>query len=315
MPKTLISGGAGFLGSYLCERLLEEGHDVICVDNFLTGQERNLQPLHENRRFRFIRHDATEDLHVEGGLDFVLHFASPASPADYARFGIKTLKINAIGAHKMLGIAKAKGATFLLASTSEVYGDPEVNPQPETYWGHVNPIGPRSVYDEGKRFAEALATAYHHEHGMAVKIARIFNTYGPRMRQDDGRAIPSFLGSILRGQPLIIFGDGTQTRSFCYVDDMIEGLWRLLNSAHQGPMNLGNPVERSINELAEIAQEVTGRRVGVVHRPLPEDEPHVRCPDISLARRVLEWQPEVPLEEGLRRSYHYFQALFAEAAA
>ncbi len=284
MPRTLISGGAGFLGSYLCERLLQEDHDVICVDNFLTGHERNLAPLHENRRFRFIRHDVTEDLHVAGNLDFVLHFASPASPADYAKFGIKTLKINAIGAHKMLGIAKAKSATFLLASTSEVYGDPEVNPQPETYWGHVNPVGPRSVYDEGKRFAEALAMAYHHEHGMAVKIARIFNTYGPRMRNDDGRAIPNFLGAILRGQPITIFGDV-------------------------------NPEERSVNELAELAQAVTGRRVGVVHRPLPEDDPHVRCPDITLARRVLGWEPKVPLEEGLRRSYLYFQSLVAEAAA
>ncbi len=273
MPKTLISGGAGFLGSYLCERLLQEGHDVVCVDNFLTGHERNLATLHENRRFRFIRHDVTEDLHVAGNLDFVLHFASPASPADYAKFGIKTLKINAIGAHKMLGIAKAKSATFLLASTSEVYGDPQVNPQPETYWGHVNPVGPRSVYDEGKRFAEALAMAYHHEHGMVVKIARIFNTYGPRMRLDDGRAIPNFLGAI------------------------------------------GNPEERSVNELAEISQKVTGRKVGIVHRPLPEDDPHVRCPDITLARAVLGWEPKVPLEEGLRRSYLYFQSLVAEAPA
>ena len=315
MPRTLISGGAGFLGSYLCERLLQEGHDVVCVDNFLTGHERNLATLHENRRFRFIRHDVTEDLHVAGNLDFVLHFASPASPADYAKFGIKTLKINAIGAHKMLGIAKAKSATFLLASTSEVYGDPQVNPQPETYWGHVNPVGPRSVYDEGKRFAEALAMAYHHEHGMVVKIARIFNTYGPRMRLDDGRAIPNFLGAILRGEPLTVFGDGKQTRSYCYVDDMIEGIWRFMNSPQQGPMNLGNPEERSVNELAEISQKVTGRRVGIVHRPLPEDDPHVRCPDITLARTVLGWEPKVPLEEGLRRSYLYFQSLVAEAPA
>jgi len=315
MPQTLISGGAGFLGSHLCERLLQEGHEVTCIDNLLTGHERNLAPLHENRRFRFIRHDVTEDLHLAGGLDFVLHFASPASPADYAKFGIKTLETNAIGAHKMLGLAKAKSATFLLASTSEVYGDPQVNPQPETYWGHVNPVGPRSVYDEGKRFAEALAMAYHHEQGIDVKIVRIFNTYGPRMRHDDGRVIPNFLGSIFRGEPITIFGDGKQTRSFCYVDDMTEGIWRLMNSAHQGPMNLGYPEERSVNELAEIAQQVTGGTVGVVHRPLPKDDPHRRCPDITLARGVLAWEPKIPLEEGLRRTYLYFQSLLARAPA
>src|SRR2546426_2878483 len=312
MPKTLISGSAGFLGSYLCERLLQEGHDVVCVDNFLTGHERNLATLHENRRFRFIRHDVTEDLHVAGNLDFVLHFASPASPADYAKFGIKTLKINAIGAHKMLGIAKAKSATFLLASTSEVYGDPQVNPQPETYWGHVNPVGPRSVYDEGKRFAEALAMAYHHEHGIDVRIARIFNTYGPRMRLGDGRAIPNFVGQALRGEPLTVYGDGSQTRSFCYVDDLVEGVWRLLTAdAVEGPVNLGNPDERSLNELAEVVQKIAGRHVGIVHKPLPPEDPKVRCPDIRKARTVFGWEPKVSLEDGLRRTIDSFREQIA----
>jgi len=306
MPRSLVTGGAGFIGSHLCERLLREGHEVICVDNLLTGAERNLAKVHEDPRFKFLRHDVTNDLHVAGPLDYVLHFASAASPVDYAKYGIKTLKANALGTHKMLGLAKAKEATFLLASTSEVYGDPEVNPQPESYWGRVNPVGPRSVYDEGKRFAEALAAAYHHEHGLDVKIARIFNTYGPMMRLDDGRVIPNFLGQAIRGEPLTIHGDGTQTRSFCYADDMIEGVYRFLMSEQHGPMNLGNPEERTIQEIAKLVQKVTGRKVGIVHKPLPPEDPKVRCPDIQLARKALGWEPKVPLEEGLRRTCTYY---------
>jgi len=306
MPRSLVTGGAGFIGSHLCERLLREGHEVICVDNLLTGAERNLAKVHEDPRFKFLRHDVTNDLHVAGPLDYVLHFASAASPVDYAKYGIKTLKANALGTHKMLGLAKAKEATFLLASTSEVYGDPEVNPQPESYWGRVNPVGPRSVYDEGKRFAEALAAAYHHEHGLDVKIARIFNTYGPMMRLDDGRVIPNFLGQAIRGEPLTIHGDGTQTRSFCYADDMIEGVYRFLMSEQHGPMNLGNPEERTILEIAKLVQKVTGRKVGIVHKPLPPEDPQVRCPDIQLARKALGWEPKVPLEEGLRRTCTYY---------
>ncbi|HEY7588815.1 MAG TPA: UDP-glucuronic acid decarboxylase family protein [Thermoplasmata archaeon] len=307
MPRSLVTGGAGFIGSHLCDRLLAEGHEVVCVDNFLTGAERNLAHLRGNPRFTFLRHDVREDLHLDGPLDFVLHFASPASPVDYARLGIVTLKTNAFGTHKMLGVAKAKEATFLLASTSEVYGDPEVNPQPESYVGHVDPVGPRSVYDEGKRFAEALAMAYHHAHGMDVKIARIFNSYGPRLRLDDGRVVSNFLSQALRGEPLTIHGDGSQTRSFCYVDDMIEGIWRLMNSDVVGPVNLGNPDERTVKELAELVQKVTGRKVGVVHKPLPKDDPKVRCPDITKARALLKWEPKVPIEEGLRRTATYFK--------
>ena len=307
MPRSLVTGGAGFLGSHLVDRLLKEGHEVVCVDNFLTGSDRNIAHLRDEPRFTAIRQDVTEDLHLEGGLDFVLHFASAASPTDYAKYGIKTLKANALGTHKMLGLAKAKKAAFLLASTSEVYGDPEVNPQPETYWGRVDPVGPRSVYDEGKRFAEALSMAYHHEHGVDVKVARLFNSYGPRVRLDDGRVIPNFMGQALRGEPLTIYGDGSQTRSFCYVDDMIEGIWRLLTSDVVGPINLGNPDERTVKELADLVQKVTGRRVGVVHKPLPPGDPKVRCPDIAKARALLKWEPKVPIEEGLRRTAAYFE--------
>jgi dTDP-glucose 4,6-dehydratase len=315
MVRTLITGGAGFLGSHLCDRLLEEGHEVVCVDNLLTGTERNLAHLKGDRRFRFLRADVTQDFRFDNSLDNVLHFASAASPVDYAKFGIQTLKANALGTHKMLGVAKAKSARFLLASTSEVYGDPEVNPQPETYWGHVNPIGARSVYDEGKRFAEALTMAYHHQHGIDIAIARLFNCYGPRMRLDDGRAIPNFLGQILRSEPLTIHGDGTQTRSFCYVDDMVEGLWRLLESQEQGPINLGNPDERTINELAEVVQKVTGRTVGIRHLPRDADDPRVRCPDITLAKERLGWKPSTSLEEGLWRTYDSFVQTAKEVRA
>ena len=308
MPRSVVTGGAGFLGSHLCERLLAEGHSVVAVDNLLTGSRENLKELRRNPKFTFVRQDVTEELAVPGKVDFVLHFASAASPVDYAKFGIRTLKANALGTHKTLGLAKAKKARYLLASTSEVYGDPEVNPQPETYWGHVNPIGPRSVYDEGKRFAEAMAMAYHHEHGMDVRIARIFNTYGPRMRLSDGRVIPNFIGQALRGEPLTVHGDGSQTRSFCYVDDLIEGVWRLLTAdAVGGPVNLGNPDERKISDMAEIIQTLMGTKVGVVHHPLPPDDPRVRCPDITKARKVLGWEPRVPLEEGLERTISFFR--------
>ncbi len=309
MPRSVVTGGAGFLGSHLCEHLLAEGHTVVAVDNLLTGTRDNLQELRKNAKFAFVRQDVTEELTVPGKVDFVLHFASAASPVDYAKYGIRTLKANALGTHKTLGLAKAKKARYLLASTSEVYGDPEVNPQPETYWGHVNPIGPRSVYDEGKRFAEAMAMAYHHEHGMDVRIARIFNTYGPRMRLSDGRVIPNFIGQALRGEPLTIHGDGSQTRSFCYVDDLIEGIWRLLTAdAVDGPVNLGNPDERTIADMAGIIQRLMDTKVGVVHKPLPPDDPKVRCPDITKARKVLGWGPRVPLEEGLQRTISYFRA-------
>ncbi len=315
MTRTLITGGAGFIGSHLCDRLLHEEQDILCVDNFLTGSDRNIAPLYENRRFKFIRHDVTNDFHVAGDIDYVLHFASAASPTDYAKYGIQTLKANALGTHKALGIAKAKNATFLLASTSEVYGDPEVNPQPESYVGHVDPVGPRSVYDEGKRFAEALAMAYHHEHGMDVKIARIFNTYGRRMRLDDGRAIPNFLGQVLRGEALTVHGDGRQTRSFCYIDDMVEGIVRLMESDAVGPVNLGNPDERTVLDLAEIVQKIIGRNPGIVFKPLPPGDPKVRCPDITKARTLLGWEPKVPLEEGLRSTAAYFVELVKETHA
>ena len=307
MPRSVVTGGAGFLGSHLCERLLAEGHAVVAVDNLLTGSRENLKDLRKNPKFTFLKQDVTEDLTIPGRVDFILHFASAASPVDYAKFGIQTLKANALGTHKTLGLAKAKKARYLLASTSEVYGDPEVNPQPETYWGHVNPIGARSVYDEGKRFAEALAMAYHHEHGIEVRIARIFNTFGQAMRLDDGRVIPNFIGQALRGEALTVYGDGSQTRSFCYVDDLIEGVWRLLTADRvDGPVNLGNPDERTIADMAAIIQRLMGRDVGIVHRPLPPDDPKVRCPDITKARAVLGWTPTVSLEDGLRRTIAFF---------
>jgi dTDP-glucose 4,6-dehydratase len=306
MTRTLVTGGAGFLGSHLCERLLAEGHEVVCVDNLLTGAELNLASFRKDPKFTFVRHDVTEALFVGGVLNFVLHMASAASPVDYAKYGIETLEANAIGTHKMLELAKAKKAVFLLASTSEVYGDPEVNPQVESYWGHVNPIGPRSVYDEGKRFAEALTMAYFHRHRLQVRIARIFNTYGPRMRLSDGRAVPNFIGQILRGEPLTIHGDGMQTRSFCYVDDIIEGVWRLLLSEEVSPVNLGNPDERTIIDVAELIQKVAARRVGVVHVPADPEDPRVRCPEISKARKLLKWEPGISLQDGLRKTLAFY---------
>ena len=308
MPRSVVTGGAGFLGSHLCERLLAEGHTVVAVDNLLTGSRDNLKAFRRDPKFMFLKQDVTEELKIPGKVDYILHFASPASPVDYAKYGIQTLKVNALGTHKTLGLAKAKKARYLLASTSEVYGDPEVHPQPETYWGHVNPIGARSVYDEGKRFAEALAMAYHHQHGMDVRIARIHNTYGRSMRLDDGRVIPNFIGQAMRGEPLTVYGDGSQTRSFCYVDDLIEGIARLLTVERvEGPVNLGNPDERTIADLAAIIQRLMGKDVGIVHRPLPPDDPRVRCPDITKARTVLGWEPKVSLEEGLRRTIESYK--------
>jgi dTDP-glucose 4,6-dehydratase len=283
-PRALVTGGAGFLGSHLCDRLLAEGYEVICMDNLITGDLRNVEHLSGDPRFHFHHQDVTEYIHVAGALDSVLHFASPASPLDYLELPIQTLKVGSLGTHKALGLARAKEARFLLASTSECYGDPLVHPQREDYWGNVNPVGPRGVYDEAKRFAEAMTMAYHRYHGLDTRIVRIFNTYGPRMRLDDGRALPAFLSQALRGEPVSVFGDGSQTRSFCYVDDLIEGIWRLLRSDEHLPTNLGNPQEMTILDFARLILELTGSRSEIVTRPLPEDDPKVRQPDITKAR-------------------------------
>jgi len=309
MPRTLITGGAGFLGSHLCDRFIEEGHEVICMDNLITGSTANIEHLFElgQDRFRFIEYDVTDYIHVNGELDYVLHFASPAAPDDYLRLPIQTLKVGALGTHKALGLAKAKDARLLLASTSEVYGDPQVHPQPEDYWGNVNPIGQRGVYDEAKRFAEALAMAYNRYHGVETRIVRIFNTYGPRMRIDDGRALPTFMSQALRGDPLTVYGDGSQTRAFCYVDDLVEGIYRLLMSEEGRPVNIGNPDEITIQEFAEEIIEVTGSDSPITHEELPEDDPEVRQPDISRAKEVLDWEPTVDRREGLRRTLDYFR--------
>ncbi|MDZ7266592.1 MAG: SDR family oxidoreductase [candidate division KSB1 bacterium] len=308
MPRTLVTGGAGFLGSHLCEYLLNAGHEVIAMDNLLTGTTENIEHLRSDR-FKFIKHDVTEYIYLAGGLDYILHFASPASPMDYLQLPIQTMKVGALGTHKALGLAKDTGATFLLASTSEVYGDPLEHPQKEDYWGHVNPVGPRGVYDEAKRFAEALTMAYHRTHGVDTKIVRIFNTYGPRMRPNDGRAIPAFIPQALRNEPLTVFGDGSQTRSFCYVDDLIEGIYRLLLSDYHEPVNIGNPHEMTIRELAETIVRVTGSSSTIIERPLPVDDPKVRQPDISLARRILGWEPKTSLTEGLEKTVAWFRQL------
>jgi dTDP-glucose 4,6-dehydratase len=313
--RFLITGVAGFLGSHLADRMLAEGQEVVGLDNFITGSPDNISHLLGNERFTFYRYDVTEFIYVAGDLDGVLHFASPASPIDYLQLPIQTLKVGSLGTHKALGLAKAKGARFLLASTSEVYGDPAVHPQPESYWGNVNPVGPRGVYDEAKRFAEALAMAYHRYHGVDTRIARIFNTYGPRMRRDDGRVVSNFIVQALQGDPLTVYGDGSQTRSFCYVDDLIEGIYRLFTSDHVEPLNIGNPSEFTISELAELVLELTGNTAGVDYRPLPEDDPKVRQPDISLARQTLGWEPQVDLREGLRRTIEYFSAVLARGAS
>jgi len=310
MPRTLITGGAGFLGSHLCDRLIEEGHSVICMDNLITGDTENIEHLFElgQDRFRFVEYDVTDYLHVNGELDYVLHFASPAAPDDYLQYPIQTLKVGALGTHKALGLAKAKDARLLIASTSEVYGDPQVHPQPEDYWGNVNPVGKRGVYDEAKRFGEALTMAYHRYHGVETRIARIFNTYGPRMRVDDGRALPNFMSQALRGDPLTVYGDGSQTRAFCYVDDLVEGLYRLLMSDTTDPVNIGNPDEITIKEFAKEIIEVTGADSEITYEPLPSDDPQVRQPDISRAKEKLGWTPEVDRREGLRRTLEYFRA-------
>jgi len=305
--RILITGGAGFLGSHLCDRLLAEGHEVICMDNLITGNTRNIEHLAGNDQFLFVKHDVTNYIYVGGPLDVVMHFASPASPIDYLKLPIQTLKVGALGTHKALGLALAKGARFVLASTSEVYGDPLVHPQPEDYWGNVNPIGPRGVYDEAKRFAEALTMAYHRTHGVDTRIARIFNTYGPRMRLDDGRVVPNFIGQALRDEPLTVYGDGSQTRSFCYVSDLTEGLARLVHSDEAEPVNLGNPDEMTILEFAQRINEMTGNQAGTAFEPLPENDPRIRRPDISKARRVLGWEPRVSLDEGMRETIAWFR--------
>lgn len=307
--RVLITGAAGFLGSHLCERFLAEGHQVIAMDNLITGSTRNIAHLAGHERFRFIKHDVTEYIYVQGPLEAVLHFASPASPIDYLQLPIQTLKVGALGTHKALGLARAKGARFLLASTSEVYGDPLAHPQSEDYWGNVNPIGPRGVYDEAKRFAEALTMAYHRSHGLDTRIARIFNTYGPRMRLDDGRVVPNFIGQALRGEPMTVHGDGSQTRSFCFCSDLIEGVYRLLGSDYTEPLNLGNPNEMTILELAHLINGLTGNHAGVVYKPLPPDDPKVRRPDIRRAQGILDWQPEVSLQDGLERTIEWFRGV------
>jgi dTDP-glucose 4,6-dehydratase len=306
--RVLITGGAGFLGSHLCDRFLAEGHTVIAMDNLITGNTDNIAHLAGHDRFSFIKHDVTNFIFVEGPLDAILHFASPASPVDYLELPIQTLKVGALGTHKVLGLAKEKRARFLLASTSEVYGDPQVHPQPETYYGHVNPIGPRGVYDEAKRFAEAMTMAYHTYHGVETRIVRIFNTYGPRMRLRDGRVVPNFIQQALRGEPLTAYGDGSQTRSFQYVDDLIEGIYRLLHSDEIDPVNIGNPGEYTIRQFAEEINRLTSNAAGVVYKDLrTKDDPQVRQPDITKARAILGWEPRISVEEGLRRTIPWFR--------
>ena len=305
MPRALITGGAGFLGSHLCDRLIAEGWDVVCVDSLLTGIKGNLDQLLEHDRFEYMAHDVTEPFMVEGEIDRVLHLASPASPVDYLRWPIETLRVGALGTLQALEVAREKDATFFLASTSESYGDPLVHPQPETYWGNVNPIGPRSVYDEAKRYAEAATMAYHRTHELPVRIARIFNTYGPRMRRQDGRAVPTFIQQAIAGEPLTVHGDGTQTRSLCFVDDLIDGLYRLIESEHVGPINIGNPTEISIMQLAETIRDAASSSAPIVKIERPVDDPELRCPDISMARRLLEWEPTVHLRDGLARTIEW----------
>mgnify|MGYP001576001365 CR=1 FL=1 len=305
--RILITGGAGFLGSHLAGHFLGQGHKVIVIDNLITGAMHNIAHLFEDTGFSFIKADVTNYIHVPGKLDAVLHFASPASPIDYAHFPIPTLKVGALGTHKALGLAKEKRAVFMLASTSEVYGDPQVNPQPETYWGNVNPIGPRGVYDEAKRFAEAMTMAYHRFHKMPVRIVRIFNTYGPRMRLNDGRAVPNFITQALKGRPLTVYGSGSQTRSLCYVSDLVRGITRLLESDLNTPVNIGNPHELTVKELARAIIRLTGSKSRITAKPLPEDDPKVRRPDIRLAKAKLGWHPEVDITEGLRRTIEYFK--------
>lgn len=307
MARVVITGGAGFIGSHLCDRFIAEGDEVICLDNLITGNLDNIAHLFGHPKFKFIKYDVTEFLYVPGDVHFILHFASPASPMDYVKYPIQTLKVGALGTHKALGLAKAKGARFLLASTSEVYGDPLVHPQSEEYWGNVNPIGIRGVYDEAKRFAEAMTMAYHRYHGLDTRIARIFNTYGPRMRIDDGRAIPAFMTQALKGEDITVFGDGSQTRSICYIDDLVDGIFKLLMSDYVYPINLGNPDEVTILELAKEIKELAGSKSKIVFKPLPPDDPKVRRPDITRAKEILSWEPKIPRKEGLKRTLEYFK--------
>ncbi len=307
--RVLITGAAGFLGSHLCDRFIKEGFHVIGMDNLITGDLRNIEHLFKLEQFEFYHHDVSKFIHVPGDLHYILHFASPASPIDYLKIPIQTLKVGSLGTHNCLGLAKAKGARMLIASTSEIYGDPLVHPQNEEYWGNVNPIGPRGVYDEAKRFQEAMTMAYHTFHGVETRIVRIFNTYGPRMRLNDGRALPAFIGQALRGEDLTVFGDGSQTRSFCYVDDLIEGIYRLLMSDYHLPVNVGNPDEISLKEFAEEIIALTGTTQKIVHKPLPVDDPKQRQPDITRAKEILGWSPKVSRKEGLKVTYEYFKSL------
>jgi dTDP-glucose 4,6-dehydratase len=307
MPRVLITGGAGFLGSHLCDKFIGNGYDVICMDNLITGSPDNIAHLMGNARFRFIHHDVTEYMYVDGDLDAILHFASPASPLDYLRYPIQTLKVGSLGTHKALGLAKAKKARFLIASTSEVYGDPLVHPQQEEYWGNVNPVGSRGVYDEAKRFSEAITMAYHRYHGLDTRIVRIFNTYGPKMRIEDGRAIPAFMSQALLGEPITVFGDGSQTRSVCYVNDLVEGIYRLLLSGENNPVNIGNPDEISMLDLAKEIIEISGSSSEIIFKSLPEDDPKVRQPDITKAKHILGWEPKVQRREGLLKTLEYFR--------
>lgn len=309
MPVSVVTGGAGFLGSHLCDKLLAAGHRVICLDNLITGNIANIEHLAGNESFRFIKHDVTEYIYLPDAVDFIFHFASPASPIDYLELPIQTLKVGALGTHKALGLARAKKSRFLLSSTSEVYGDPLEHPQKETYWGNVNPVGPRGVYDEAKRFAEAMVMAYRRTHGVDTKIVRIFNTYGPRMRAHDGRCVPAFIDQALNGEDITVFGDGRQTRSFCFVADLLEGIVRLATSGESGPMNIGNPAEMTVLQLAERIIALTGSRSRIVFKPLPVDDPRVRQPDITLARSKLGWQPAVSLDDGLAQTIAYFKKI------
>ena len=309
MPRILITGAAGFLGSHLCDRFIREGYEVVGMDNLITGDMRNIAHLQSLPQFTFVHHDVSSHIHLNGPLDFLLHFASPASPIDYLKIPIQTLKVGSLGTHNCLGLAMAKGARMLIASTSEVYGDPQVHPQTEEYWGHVNPVGPRGVYDEAKRFQEAMTMAYHRYHGLETRIVRIFNTYGPRMRLNDGRVLPAFIGQALRGEDLTIFGDGSQTRSFCYVDDLVEGIYRLLHSDYAEPVNIGNPDEITIRQFAEEIIQLTGTTQKIIYQPLPKDDPTQRQPDISKAKAILGWEPKVDRAEGLARTYAAFKAL------
>ncbi len=312
--RVLITGAAGFIGSHLCDRFLAEGYEVIAMDNLITGSLQNIEHLFPHPKFSFYHHDVSRFVHVPGRLDFILHFASPASPVDYVQWPIQTMKVGSLGTHNCLGLAKAKGARILMASTSEVYGDPLVHPQPEEYWGNVNPVGPRSMYDEAKRFQEALTMAYHHTHGIDTRIVRIFNTYGPRMRLNDGRVLPNFFYQAITGQDLTVYGDGSQTRSFCYIDDLVEGIWRLLFSDYHLPVNLGNPDEVSILQFAQEIIELTGTKQRITFKPLPKDDPKQRRPEISKARALLGWEPKVSRAEGLRITYEYFRKALNRSA-